>query len=121
MVEAASRVVAEMNRYPDMGAVALYDALAARFGVSRLTAHKAVVRLQQEGLVIRRGKGGTATLYVNGKNVAQGRIAHTTANVFSVDEGVTVGVDDETAVTTDYKVRDSRFTGQLGKIVVDVK
>ena len=33
VVEAASRVVAEMNRYPDMGAVALYDALAARFGV----------------------------------------------------------------------------------------
>ena len=33
MVEAATAVVEQMNRYPDMGAVALYDALAARFGV----------------------------------------------------------------------------------------
>ena len=48
-------------------------------------------------------------------------MAHTTPNVFSVDEGVTVGVDDETVVTTDYKERDNRFTGQLGKIVVEVK
>ena len=53
--------------------------------------------------------GGTATLSVNGKKVAEGRIAHTAANVFSVDEGVTVGVDDETTVTTDYKERANRF------------
>ena len=33
VVEAATAVVEQMNRYPDMGAVALYDALAARFGV----------------------------------------------------------------------------------------
>ena len=33
--------------------------LAARFGVSRLTANKAVMRLQQEGLVVRRRRGGT--------------------------------------------------------------
>ncbi len=33
VVEAASAVVAQMNRYPDMGAVGLYDALSARFGV----------------------------------------------------------------------------------------
>jgi hypothetical protein len=68
-----------------------------------------------------RGMGGTATLLVNGKKAAEGRIAHTVPNVFSVDEGVTVGADDETVVTTDYKERDNRFTGQLGKIVVQVK
>ncbi len=35
VVEAAQRAVAAMNRYPDMGSVALYDALAARLGVPR--------------------------------------------------------------------------------------
>jgi len=33
VVEAATTAVATMNRYPDMGSVALYDALAARLGV----------------------------------------------------------------------------------------
>ena len=34
VVEAALRSVEAMNRYPDMGSTALYDALAARLGVS---------------------------------------------------------------------------------------
>jgi histidinol-phosphate aminotransferase len=33
VIEAAARAVAVMNRYPDMGNTALYDALAARLGV----------------------------------------------------------------------------------------
>ena len=33
VVEAATRAVETMNRYPDMGSTALYDALAARLGV----------------------------------------------------------------------------------------
>ena len=33
VVEAAAQAVAVMNRYPDMGSAALYDALAARLGV----------------------------------------------------------------------------------------
>ncbi|MBD8868156.1 histidinol-phosphate transaminase [Nocardioides donggukensis] len=33
VVAAATSVVEQMNRYPDMGCTALYDALAARFGV----------------------------------------------------------------------------------------
>ena len=33
VVEAAQRAVAQMNRYPDMGATALYAALGERFGV----------------------------------------------------------------------------------------
>ena len=33
VVEAATRAVETMNRYPDMGSAALYDALAARLGV----------------------------------------------------------------------------------------
>jgi len=33
VLEAVSRAAAQMNRYPDMGCVALYDALAAKLGV----------------------------------------------------------------------------------------
>jgi histidinol-phosphate aminotransferase len=35
VVEAAARAAEQMNRYPDMGNTALYDALAARLGVPR--------------------------------------------------------------------------------------
>jgi arylsulfatase len=68
-----------------------------------------------------RGKGGVATLSVDGRTVGEGRIANTIPNVFSTDEGVTVGVDDETPVTPDYKERDNAFTGRLGKVVIEVR
>jgi arylsulfatase len=68
-----------------------------------------------------RGRGGVGTLTVNGRQVAEGRIDKTIANVFSPDEGASVGVDDETTVTDDYRERENRFTGRLGKIVVELK
>jgi arylsulfatase len=68
-----------------------------------------------------RGKGGTATLTVNGRPVGSGRIANTVPNVFSPDEGVTIGVDDETVVTPDYPERNNRFTGRLQRVVIDVR
>jgi arylsulfatase A-like enzyme len=67
------------------------------------------------------GKGGTATLLVNGEKVASGRVEHTQAMIFSADETTDVGVDDATPVTTDYKQYDNAFTGKILKIVVDVK
>ena len=68
-----------------------------------------------------RGKGGTVTMTVNGRKVAEGRVNNSIPNVFSTDEGVTVGSDDETVVTDDYKPRNNRFTGALGRIVVEVR
>jgi arylsulfatase len=67
------------------------------------------------------GKGGTATILVNGEKVASGRIEHTQAMMFSADEGAGVGLDDATPVTSDYKERDNSFTGKILKVVVDVK
>jgi hypothetical protein len=68
------------------------------------------------------GKGGTATLSVNGKKVAEGRIAHTNATMFSMDEGADVGVDEDTPVTEAYVagVR-SRFAGKIDRVTVDLK
>lgn len=67
------------------------------------------------------GKGGLGTLTVNGEKVAQGRIEHTNAFVFSADETADVGVDEATPVTEDYKERENRFTGKVGKVVVELK
>jgi len=67
------------------------------------------------------GKGGTATLSVNGTKVASGRIERTQPFVFSADEGAGVGIDDASPVTTDYKEGDNAFTGDILKVVVEVQ
>jgi arylsulfatase len=66
------------------------------------------------------GKGGTGIILVNGDKVAQGRIDHTQAIIFSADEGADVGMDSETPVSDDYKPGDNRFTGKIHKVVVEV-
>jgi arylsulfatase len=67
------------------------------------------------------GKGGMATLLVNGQQVATSRIERTQGMVFSGDETAGVGMDDATPVTPDYKERDNAFTGKIVKVTVDVK
>ena len=67
------------------------------------------------------GKGGLATLLVNGEKVASGRIDHTQMSIFSADETAGVGKDDATPVTNDYKERDNSFTGKILKVKLDVK
>ena len=67
------------------------------------------------------GKGGTATILVNGEQVASGRIERTQPMIFSADETAAVGVDDATPVTADYKERENAFTGKILKVTVDVK
>jgi len=67
------------------------------------------------------GKGGVATLYVNDKKLAEGRIEHTQAGIFSADETADVGVDDATPVTEAYTSWNSAFTGKILKVTVDVK
>ena len=67
------------------------------------------------------GKGGTATLLVNGNKVASGRIDHTQGIVFSADDTAGVGIDEATNVTNDYKEGDNTFTGKILKVVVDVQ
>jgi arylsulfatase A-like enzyme len=67
------------------------------------------------------GAGGTGTLFVNDKQLAQGRIDKTNPMMFSADEGADVGVDEGTPVTEDYKERDNKFSGQIYKVTIDVK
>jgi arylsulfatase A-like enzyme len=67
------------------------------------------------------GKGGLATIYVNDKKVAEGRIERTQPMIFSADETADVGEDDATPVTEDYKAYDNKFTGKILQVTVDVK
>jgi hypothetical protein len=60
-------------------------------------------------------------LSVDGQKVAEGRIPKTQPYAYSGDEGVDVGMDNETPVSNDYPERDNRFTGTIKKITVDVK
>jgi arylsulfatase len=68
------------------------------------------------------GKGGLATLSVNGSKVGEGRVEMTQPMVFSADETADVGLDNQTPVAEGIGVgRDeTRFTGTIHKITLDV-
>jgi len=57
------------------------------------------------------GKGGTASLYVDGKKVGEGKVGATAAFVFSADDGCDVGVDTGSPVSPDYGPRGNQFNG----------
>ncbi len=68
------------------------------------------------------GKGGMATLSVNGKTVAEGRIEKTQPLIFSADETADVGLDNQTPVAEDIGIgSETRFTGEIRKVTVEVK
>ena len=86
-----------------------------------LPAGKSVVRLDFAYDGNGRGKGGTATLFINDKKVGSGRIDSTNANIFSADDAADVGEDEGTNVSSAYKIHDNKFTGKIAKVRVDVK
>jgi arylsulfatase len=65
------------------------------------------------------GKGATGVLFVDGRQVAEGRIPHTIAIRFTLDETFDVGEDTGTPAVEDYANKmPFRFTGILKKFVV---
>jgi arylsulfatase len=68
------------------------------------------------------GKGGTGTLYVDGKKAGQGRIGRTQPTIFSADESADVGIDLATPVVEAIGAEaKSRFTGRIPKVTVEVE
>ncbi len=67
------------------------------------------------------GTGGVSRLYVNDQPVGEARVERTMPFAYSGDEGVDVGVDNETPVTEEYKQGANRFTGRIVRIVVEIK
>jgi arylsulfatase len=80
--------------------------------------HTLVFDFQYDGGGI--GKGGTGTIKVDGKQMAQGRIERTIPIRISLDEGLDVGEDTGTPVSADYDVP-FKFTGHLEKVTIDLK
>jgi arylsulfatase len=63
------------------------------------------------------GKGGTATLLVDGRPAGEGKLARTLAFRMSLDETFDCGEDTGTPVSEDYRVP-FKFTGKIGKVAV---
>jgi len=57
------------------------------------------------------GKGGMATLFIDGKQVGAGKINATLSTVFSADDGLDIGEDSGAPVSPDYGPRDNAFNG----------
>jgi arylsulfatase len=67
------------------------------------------------------GKGGKATLLVNGKPVAEGRVGKTQPNIFSADETADVGLDNQTPVAEGIGIgAETRFTGKIKQVTLEV-
>jgi hypothetical protein len=66
------------------------------------------------------GKGGTVTLYIDGKTVGSGRIERTLAMIFSGDETSDVGLKRGSPITPEVHTENSAFTGTVRVVVIDV-
>jgi hypothetical protein len=65
------------------------------------------------------GKGGTATLIVDGRQVTQGRIERTIPFRISADETLDIGEDTGTPVSEDYQVP-FKFSGDVKKVAIQL-
>jgi arylsulfatase len=66
------------------------------------------------------GKGATVSLYVDGAKCGDGRVEGTVPMVFSADETCDVGSDTASPVSDDYTSAESRFTGTVEWVQIDV-
>ncbi|HEX3088310.1 MAG TPA: arylsulfatase [Ilumatobacteraceae bacterium] len=65
-------------------------------------------------------RGGTATLFIDGEKVGEGRVDATVPMVFSADETTDIGRDTGTGVTRDYATGENAFTGRIHWVQIDV-
>ena len=65
------------------------------------------------------GKGGDATLYVDGTRVGAGRVENTVPVIFSADETMDLGRDSATPVSDDHGYENA-FTGRVQWVQIDV-
>lgn len=67
------------------------------------------------------GTPGTLTISVDGTAIASGRIGRTVAGWISHVDGLDIGRDTITPVTSDYTVASSIFTGEIDKVTVTLR
>lgn len=64
-------------------------------------------------------KGGSVTLFVDGRKVGEGQVAATQPMIFSTDETCDVGRETGSTVSEDYSAETSRFNGTINWIQLD--
>jgi hypothetical protein len=65
-------------------------------------------------------KGGDVTLFYDGTAVGSGRVDQTQSMIFSADETTDIGHETGTTVSPDYTAQDSRFTGKINSVQIDL-
>jgi arylsulfatase A-like enzyme len=66
------------------------------------------------------GRGGNATLYLDGSAVGEGRVDATVPMLFSGDETTDLGSDTATPVTDDIEAGKTEFTGRVNWVEIDL-
>ena len=66
------------------------------------------------------GKGGTATLYIDGKKAGAGTVAATAPMIFSCDDGCDVGQDTGAPVSPDHGPRGNAFNGRVRGVQIAI-
>ena len=66
------------------------------------------------------GKGGQATLFIDGKKVGEGKVEQTLSIVFSADDGCDVGEDSGAPVSPDYGVKGNGFNGKIRGLLLEI-
>jgi arylsulfatase len=66
------------------------------------------------------GKGGKATLFVDGTPVGSGEVPLTQAIVFSADDGCDVGTDSGAPVSPDYGPLGNEFNGTVKGVLLEI-
>ncbi len=65
------------------------------------------------------GRGGGVTLYLDGKQIGEGRVEYTQPMIFSVDETMDIGCEYGTMVAEDYTAGTSKFNGKINWVQLD--
>ena len=66
-------------------------------------------------------KGGSASLYMDGKKVGEGRVEITVPMAFSADETCDVGRGTGSPVSPDYEPSDNEFSGEVNWVQIDLE
>ena len=87
----------------------------------KLPAGKHQVRMEFDYAGGGLGKGGDATLFVDGNQVGKGKLEATLATIFSADDGCDVGMDSGAPVSPDYPAADNHFNGEVNGVLLSIE
>ena len=82
-----------------------------------LTPGKVSVRLEFKRSA---GPGALATLFLNERKVAEGRVDTLTSRLYEASDVFNIGLDEGSRVSDEYGV-DNGFTGKIARVIFDVQ